>query len=512
MKKFVSVFLVLMLVFSVFAGCKAKLTPAQKIEKAMEASEKEESMKGDLEIVMSMVMKSGDTEMPLDMNVSGTVESVKSPKAIRVVMHTSFFGEENEHESIVLEEDGGLYSYEKSSDDEEYQRSETDKLTQFDIPKMKDAIKDLPWEEAKDGDKTVLTRVLDANDSKKITSMLKDTDLGDVGGLVSEVAGVEEDGMPEDALVGCVLKVILDKDDKLNEISIDLAEMMKKASEEAAQEATEEDAMFSMEVSAMSLSIKNIAFGGVEIKAPEKWVEAEEFDADEFDIDEFDLMDDEEETDPEEDTEPTDESEDQDEAETEEVTEPSDETEDVIENTLDATGTWEDGVIVIDEVPYHLLDNIKLFYDTGWSFDLTDYGKDSYILNPGDKVSSTIDLISDKYGDDYRAPKIRVGFTNTGDKAKDITECEVWSIGVDCTFGAKLLDSSYDFYLPCGLKKGMTEEEVIAIVGPCDEDDIYESTLGYKSFDYESEEHRGLQMELTIYDDGGLQAITLKQY
>ena len=57
-----------------------------------------------------------------------------------------------------------------------------------------------------------------------------------------------------------------------------------------------------------------------------------------------------------------------------------------------------------------------------WTFNLSDYGYDKgYVLNPGDKVTGTIQLQNSRYS------KVRctAGFMNTGTEVKDILDTDI---------------------------------------------------------------------------------------
>ena len=125
----------------------------------------------------------------------------------------------------------------------------------------------------------------------------------------------------------------------------------------------------------------------------------------------------------------------------------------------------------------------------GYTFDLSDYGYDNgYILNPGDSTYSTIHLENEE------GAELTVGFTNTGDEAKDILECQIWSVEAESTY----VDAVADLVFPGGITWGATLETVEAVYGTVDEDDIYVSDLGYKAYSYNEGDK---YMDVDIYTD-----------
>lgn len=138
-----------------------------------------------------------------------------------------------------------------------------------------------------------------------------------------------------------------------------------------------------------------------------------------------------------------------------------------------------------------------------WTFNLSDYGYDKgYVLNPGDKVTGTIQLKNSRYS----AVRCTVGFTNTGKEVKDILDTDIWSFTMDI--------SSADQYpkvvLPGGITWGSTEDDIIKAYGKPDEDPYVSKELGYTVYNWF--DHFTYKMKLTIYKDGGLKGITLENY
>ena len=138
-----------------------------------------------------------------------------------------------------------------------------------------------------------------------------------------------------------------------------------------------------------------------------------------------------------------------------------------------------------------------------WSFDLADYGYDKgYVLNPGDKVVGTIELKNPKYD------KIRcmAGFMNTGEGIRQIKETDIWSLTID----ASSTDVRPDLMLPGGITWGSTADEVLSVCGQPEEEPYVAEDLGYTVYNWFPDFQ--YKMKLTVYDDGGLKALTLENY
>ena len=187
------------------------------------------------------------------------------------------------------------------------------------------------------------------------------------------------------------------------------------------------------------------------------------------------------------------------------------EKEEPIITDVQISNDWRDLEFIFDGVKYKI--NETSYADlkaAGWTFDLADYGyENGYILNPRDKTYGTIDLKHSKYGDEYDAFYITVGFINNDTVAKDITECDIWSISMDTRYGFRMKESYSDMTVAKGIHFGSSEADVIAAFGT--PDDTYENAEnGYKSlswcYDYST------YLKITVYADGGVSKIELQQY
>lgn len=156
---------------------------------------------------------------------------------------------------------------------------------------------------------------------------------------------------------------------------------------------------------------------------------------------------------------------------------------------------WRNFQFKFDGKAYTMLFDYKDLKDSGWTFDLADYGySDGYTLNGGDKVSATIDLEND----DYDA-QVWIGMANLNSTACDITEGQVWAFECDTSFADGELP---ELELPGGITWGSTKEEIISAYGEPESEPYYSKELGYYSYEYETEDAN--KFGLIIYDDGGL--------
>ena len=162
--------------------------------------------------------------------------------------------------------------------------------------------------------------------------------------------------------------------------------------------------------------------------------------------------------------------------------------------------------IAINGTVYHLPFDYDLISDQ-YTFDMADYGHDdNYLLNPGDKVTSTIYLQNPNMDDRV---DFCVGFMNTGSEAAPIKETDVWAVDFDIAW-AKSTDYP-SVVLPKGITWGSTLEEVKAAYGEPTDEPYYADSLGYWEYEYEDED-LDFNLRLTIYDDKGVTGISLKSY
>lgn len=168
---------------------------------------------------------------------------------------------------------------------------------------------------------------------------------------------------------------------------------------------------------------------------------------------------------------------------------------------------WTDMEFMFDGAYYALPASYQELEANGWSFDLAEYGySDGYVLNPGDKTYDTIELTNPAYDEDLM---VWVGFINTSDTAKDILDCDIWSIQLDTCSGFTQVDDYPYMEIADGIGIGSTREEVEAAFGPCD--DIYEADeYGYVTYNYNVD--YTYYLKITVFDDMGVTAISMSTY
>ncbi|MCP1101928.1 putative small lipoprotein YifL [Aequitasia blattaphilus] len=180
------------------------------------------------------------------------------------------------------------------------------------------------------------------------------------------------------------------------------------------------------------------------------------------------------------------------------------------------TGTvdseWTEMEFIFDGVNMKLLETpYKTLEENGWTFNMADYGyEDGYILNPKDKLTSTIDLTNEKYLEDKYAVRVSAGFINTTDGAVDVTESNVWAIQADVSSAMKKGEPYPDFVLAGGITWGATYEEIKAAYGEPSEEPYRSEDLGYYTYEYKNEYSQN--MRFVVYDEMGLTEIDIHNY
>lgn len=169
---------------------------------------------------------------------------------------------------------------------------------------------------------------------------------------------------------------------------------------------------------------------------------------------------------------------------------------------------WTDMQFQFDGKNYGIPFSYQDIKDAGWSFNLEEYGYDSgYVVNPGDKISSTIDLTNASY-DPYEV-YVNIGFINNDDTAKDITECGIWSFSLETATGFSMADAYPDMKIAKGIGIGSTREEVEAAFGEAD--DTYEdSEEDFVSLEYSVD--FTYYLRIGIVGDYGVTSIELQAY
>ena len=168
------------------------------------------------------------------------------------------------------------------------------------------------------------------------------------------------------------------------------------------------------------------------------------------------------------------------------------------------SNSWESGEFKINDKKYKLKEKYSKFIENSWTVDLAKYGYDNgYILNDGDKTSTTIQMTNPKYSKSI----VQVGFINESKEQLDIKDCSIWSI----TINNNDVENQIPFELPGGIKTGSSKEDIFKVYGELDESKIYRSEEAkYTTLHYQSSYDNYL--DLYIYDDKGLMEINLKKY
>ena len=172
------------------------------------------------------------------------------------------------------------------------------------------------------------------------------------------------------------------------------------------------------------------------------------------------------------------------------------------------TDDWKDLTIKIEGKVFTFPYSYKNLKQFGYDFDIADYGyADGYILNPRDKISGTIKLENPDL-DKYDCATVYIGFANFSDKAKDILDCDLWTISINNQFGTtKLVKDKLTFELAKGIKSGSTIEDIMAAYGEPNE--TYDAeTYVVLTYSNDFSEY----MRLTVNNEHGLIGVELKSY
>jgi hypothetical protein len=138
-----------------------------------------------------------------------------------------------------------------------------------------------------------------------------------------------------------------------------------------------------------------------------------------------------------------------------------------------------------------------------WSFDMADYGyPDGYTTNPGDQQAATITVTNSQYDMDFQ-----IGLVNMSDTTEDITQNNIWAVNMSIEWA----DSWPSLTLPGGITWGSSLDEITAAYGQPTEDPYYSESLQYYSLTYRTDDYNRY-MRLTVYDNGGLMAVSLEDY
>lgn len=544
MKKFTKVLAIVLTIATVMTamtGCSlfGPKNAADLLEKSEKAMASEKGYTIDMNAIMDadldldfmgaeMAIKlpiSIDAEMDVYDNskVHGTMEMSGSMKAT-----VEMDGEKQEQSEKLDEEmefyidadDKNITTYQKDSDgDWTYSKTENSE-DKFDLGSIKDVIDKAEMTKEKDG-YVISMNLVDFMDSKAFDDIMKEADIEDT----LKDSGLKEDDIKE-IFKDVKVKYTFDKKYRVtgfsvDTVEIDLGDLLKDLSEEMSKSDADVDlgelsALLEggIKKATISFSLKATIGGYGEVteedvavskSIKDEAVEESSVVVDDEDID-IDIEDEDEDEDKDEDVE--DKNDDKPAADDDKTDKDNNTSSNQTTNgKIDSDWTKLD--IAVDGVIYNFPYDFAKLKSNGWTLDLAKYGKENgYILNPGDKTYSTLDLYSTKYGSEYDSFSITCGFKNYDNSAKDITECDLWSVSMAIDYGSRLKKNYPEVEVAKGIKFGAKEADVLAAFGT--PDDTYESTdLGYKTFTYDKD---GIKARFKVSNEFGLVQIEYQNY
>lgn len=182
------------------------------------------------------------------------------------------------------------------------------------------------------------------------------------------------------------------------------------------------------------------------------------------------------------------------------------ETPDNTGNSDTSSKGWTSMEIKIDGVSYSFPYSYSMLQKNGWGFDINEYlneGETEYILAPGEYTYSTTKLDNEKYGKDIGSAAVYAGFKNFDEKAKNITDCNIWALEVSGVYGTAPVKNCPDVELPGGIKFGASKEDITKLYGEPSE--VYDNGY-YIQMDYEND----YSQHMTLYVYTGADGSTAK--
>lgn len=547
MKKFTKIMaitLTVIMVMSAMTGCslfgpKDAADLLAKSEKAMSAeSGYTIDMKADFDadLEMDMMGAAMDLDVPVTLtakmdifkntNIHGTLEMGGNVKA------TVEMDGEKQDQSEKLDEEMEFYieagdkeitTYQKDGDDDWTYTKTENSADKFGLDKIDDVVGKAEMTKEKEG-YSLSIALTDLMESKAFDEIVKEADLEDS----LEDVKIDEEEIKK-LFEGVKAKYTFDKKYRLTGFSVDtieldlgdmlkdLAKEMEKSDEEADLGELEALLNGGIKEAKISLSMSATIGGYGEVKEEDvvvsKKIKDEAVDASEVEDEDIDVEIDEDDIEVGDGVNVTINGEEinKDEDKKEENKKDEDEKVDVPSTPSNGTidSDWSKLEMSIDGVVYKFPYDFAKLKSNGWTLDLAKYGKENgYILNPGDKTYSTLDLYSTKYGSEYDSFSIGCGFKNYDNSAKDITECDLWSVNMAIDYGSRLKKSYPNVEIAKGIKFGAKEADVLAAFGT--PDDTYESTdLGYKTFTYDKD---GIKARFKVSNEHGLVQIEYQNY
>lgn len=161
------------------------------------------------------------------------------------------------------------------------------------------------------------------------------------------------------------------------------------------------------------------------------------------------------------------------------------------DNKTFSSDKWTSGECTIDGVLYQLEEPYLELYKNHWNF--------------ADSETLEMSLDSHEITDDYSLTNtftksiLKVRLKNPNKKETTMKESIIWSIQLD------LQENEVDFELPGNIHKGSTEEEIHTKYGELSEENVIRDDEN-KTTTYHYSQDNKIDLDLTIYDDGGLKA------
>ena len=169
------------------------------------------------------------------------------------------------------------------------------------------------------------------------------------------------------------------------------------------------------------------------------------------------------------------------------------------QNKKNLSDDWLDMEFSLDGEIHTMPEYFGFLAEEGWEVKDSGIGE-GYVLNPGEMTFGTVDIYNKEYGKDLH---FQVGFANTSDRVKEITECSIYSIEVDIKFiQNEPIDEVPELVVANDITWGSTAEDIIDAFGEAD----YEQNEDEYTFYSYNGEH-GETLSFCVYDEYGVTQI-----
>ena len=167
---------------------------------------------------------------------------------------------------------------------------------------------------------------------------------------------------------------------------------------------------------------------------------------------------------------------------------------------------------MLDGESYDMPASLSALKNTGWVIS-----DGTYDVGAGDVLIGTADLQKEEYLQANKFDSFYIGagrIINTGDAAKDISECTAQRLEFDCRKSPSGFKPDHpDVMIAGGITFGSTADEIKEVLG--DPDDMYrDDDAGYAVYIYWSDMNKTgpkARIELTVYDRDGVSGIFLEK-